>query len=112
MLFGQGLVATPGDWGNQGALPSHPNLLDWLAIHFMDSGWDTKALLKEIVLTQTYRQSSDITPIHQEHDPGNVLLARGPAFRLPAEMIRDQALAASGLLIRTRGGPPVKPIPA
>lgn len=109
MLFGQGLVATQGDWGNQGSLPSHPLLLDWLATHFMVSGWDVKALLKEIVLTKTYRQSSELTPAHLEHDPGNVLLARGPAFRLPAEMIRDQALATSGLLVLKQGGPPVKP---
>ena len=109
MLFGQGLVATPGDWGNQGALPSHPELLDWLAIRFVESGWDVKALLKEIVLSKTYRQSSSTTPAHLEHDPNNVLLSRGPAFRLPAEMIRDQALVASGLLVDRLGGPPVKP---
>ncbi|MBX2821662.1 MAG: DUF1553 domain-containing protein [Rhodothermaceae bacterium] len=109
MLFGQGLVATPGDWGNQGSLPSHPALLDWLAAHFIASDWDVKALLKEIVLTKTYRQSSETSPAHLERDPGNVLLARGPAFRLPAEMIRDQALAASGLLVLKLGGPPVKP---
>ena len=109
MLFGRGLVATPGDWGSQGELPSHPELLDWLAARFVESGWDVKSLFKEIVLSATYRQSSHIEPEHMEHDPGNTLLARGPAFRLSAEMIRDQALATSGLLVRKIGGPPVKP---
>ncbi|MEL6651695.1 MAG: DUF1549 domain-containing protein, partial [Bacteroidota bacterium] len=109
MIFGQGLVGTPDDFGNQGALPTHPELLDWLAWDFMESGWDVKHLLKTIVMSATFRQDSrtrDDLPIE---DPSNELLARGPRYRLPAEMIRDNALAASGLLNRKVGGPSVKP---
>ncbi len=106
MLFGQGIVATSEDFGSQGTLPSHPELLDWLARTFVDSGWDTKALLKTIVTSATYRQSSAGT---NPGDPSNVLLARGPRYRMPAEMIRDNALAASGLLVDSVGGPSVKP---
>ncbi|MEZ5043631.1 MAG: DUF1553 domain-containing protein [Saprospiraceae bacterium] len=109
-LFGRGLVDTPHDFGLQGSLPSHPQLLDWLAASFVESGWDIKALLKTIVLSKTYRQSSALSPILLEKDPQNVLLARGPSYRLPAETIRDNALAASGLLYRKIGGPSVKPI--
>ncbi|MEL6845149.1 MAG: DUF1553 domain-containing protein, partial [Bacteroidota bacterium] len=108
-IFGQGLVGTPDDFGNQGALPTHPELLDWLAWDFMESGWDVKHLLKTIVMSATFRQDSrtrDDLPIE---DPSNELLARGPRYRLPAEMIRDNALAASGLLNRKVGGPSVKP---
>ena len=109
MYFGQGLVATPEDFGNQGALPTHPHLLDWLARSFIESGWDVKAMQKQIVMSATYRQSSAATPELMARDSQNRLLARGPSFRLSAEMIRDQALAASGLLVRTIGGPGVKP---
>jgi hypothetical protein len=109
MAFGRGLVATADDFGNQGALPSHPALLDWLATRFVESGWDTKALVKLIVTSATYRQSSAATASARETDPDNVWLARGPAFRMPVEQIRDASLAASGLLVRTIGGPSVYP---
>ena len=109
MLFGQGLVTTPDDFGNQGALPSHPDLLDWLAVTFMESGWDTKAIIKMIAMSATYQQSSAFTDEHMALDPDNMLLARGPSFRLTAEMARDQALAGSGALVEKIGGPPVKP---
>ncbi len=106
-LFGHGLVRTSEDFGSQGELPSHPELLDWLATEFIRSGWDLKALVRTIVLSQTYRQRSIAAPELAAEDPGNVWLARGPRHRLPAEMIRDRALAASGLLVETFGGPPV-----
>ena len=109
MIFGQGLVKTPEDFGVQGALPSHPDLLDWLASEFMDSGWDLQALLKKMVMSATYRQSSSVVPAKRDYDPENQLLARGPSYRLPAEMIRDNALAASGLLVTTVGGESVRP---
>ncbi len=108
-IFGRGLVLTSEDFGSQGDLPSHPQLLDWLATELQRTQWDTKALLKTIVLSATYRQSSRVTPESYQRDPDNVLLARGPRFRLSAEMIRDQALSASGLLSPKIGGPPVKP---
>ena len=109
MLFGQGLVATPEDFGNQGALPTHPELLDWLAITFRDSDWDIKALIKMIVMSDTYRQTSHVSDSLRQLDPSNNLLARGPQFRLTAEMVRDMALASSGALVEKVGGPPVKP---
>ena len=109
MLFGIGLVKTVGDFGSQGEWPMHQDLLDWLAVEFMDSGWHVKQIMKTIAMSATYRQSSRVTPEMAERDPENRLLARGPRFRLPAEMIRDQALAASGLLVDKIGGPPVKP---
>jgi hypothetical protein len=109
MLFGIGLIKTVEDFGSQGEWPIHPELLDWLASHFIQSEWDIKDLLKTIVMSATYRQSSRVTPELLEKDPDNRLLARGPRFRLPAEMIRDQALAASGLLVEELGGPSVKP---
>ncbi|MEX2397839.1 MAG: DUF1553 domain-containing protein, partial [Balneolales bacterium] len=109
MLFGQGLVDTPGDFGNQGSLPTHPELLDWLAVTFMDNGWDLKHILKKMVMSATYQQSSDITPELQEMDPANKHLARGPHFRLPAGMLRDNALSVSGLLVDEVGGPGVRP---
>ena len=108
-FFNRGLVATPEDFGSQGQLPTHPELLDWLARRFVDSGWDVKSLIRLIVLSATYRQSSDAPPQLLAKDPENVLLGRGPAFRLPAEMIRDGALAAASILDDTIGGPPVKP---
>ena len=109
MLFGAGLVKTPEDFGSQGAMPSHPKLLDWLAVEFRESGWDVKAMLKRIVMSETYRQDSRTTPEMLEKDPANELLARGPRFRLSAFALRDQALAASGLLVKRPGGPPVMP---
>ncbi len=109
MLFGRGLVATPADFGNQGRLPSHPALLDWLATTFVESGWNLKALQKRIVLSATYRQESTIEATRADQDPPNEWLARGPSYRLAAEQIRDGALAASGLLVRTVGGPSVYP---
>ncbi|WP_395747088.1 DUF1553 domain-containing protein [Prosthecobacter sp.] len=103
--FGEGLVRSVNDFGSQGEAPSHPELLDWLAVRFMQSGWDVKGLLKLMVMSATYRQSSQ----YSAQDPSNRLLARGPSFRLSAEMVRDQALAVSGLLVPTIGGPSVKP---
>lgn len=109
MLFGKGLVATQEDFGNQGNLPSHPELLDWLAVHFMENDWDVKAFLKFIMLSSTYQQSSVAAEQIKAQDPGNELYARYPAYRLPAELIRDMALAASELLVDTIGGPSVYP---
>ena len=109
LFFGAGLVRTTEDFGSQGELPSHPKLLDWLAKDFINSGWDVKHLLKQIVLSSTYRQSSRIASTQIAADPENRMLARGPSYRLPAEMIRDNYLAASGLLVDRIGGPPVRP---
>jgi hypothetical protein len=140
MLFGAGLVRTTEDFGLQGELPSHPELLDWLAVEFRDgaplatargtdpaawkfrdgaplatargtesAAWNVKSLLKTMVMSATYRQSSKLTPLLQQRDPDNRWLARGPRYRLPAETIRDQALFVSGLLVERIGGPSVKP---
>ena len=109
MYFGTGLVKTAENFGTQGEYPSHPELLDWLATTFIDSGWDVKALQRAIVTSATYRQSSTIPPALLEQDPENRLLARGPRLRLPAQMIRDQALSVAGLLVDKVGGPSVKP---
>jgi hypothetical protein len=109
MLFGTGLVKTVEDFGSQGESPSHPELLDWLATEFVSNGWNVKGILKTVVTSATYRQSSRITPELLQKDPENRLLARGPRMRLSSEMIRDQALAASGLLVEKIGGPSVKP---
>jgi len=108
-LFGQGIVKTSDNFGMQGEWPSHPELLDWLACHFIDSGWNVKELMKMMVLSSTYRQSSDASPELVARDPENRLLARGPRFRLPAEVIRDQALEIAGLLKQEVGGPSVFP---
>ena len=108
-LFGAGIVRTEEDFGTQGTPPTHPELLDWLATEFMRVNWDVKDILKTIVTSATYRQSSDITPELLEVDPENSLLARGARFRMSAEMVRDQALFASGLLSRKIGGEPVMP---
>jgi hypothetical protein len=109
-LFGTGIVETLENFGSVGEEPSHPELLDWLALHFQnDLHWDMKALLRELVTSTTYRQSAKSTPALTEKDPRNRLLARGPQQRLTAEMVRDQALEASGLLSTTMGGPPVMP---
>lgn len=109
MYFGTGIVKTAEDFGSQGDPPSHPQLLDWLAAEFMDSGWNVKALQRLIVTSATYRQSSIVPPGMHERDPENRLLARGPRFRLPAEMVRDTALAVSGLLNGKIGGESVHP---
>jgi hypothetical protein len=108
-LFGEGIVKTSDNFGMQGEWPSHPELLDWLAREFVDSGWNVKALMKRIVLSSTYRQDSGASPELFARDPENRLLARGPRFRLPAEVIRDQALEISGLLKQHLGGPSVFP---
>lgn len=108
-FFGTGLVKTPEDFGSQGELPSHPELLDYLASWFVENGWDLQALQKLILTSAAYQQSSKSRPELLEKDPDNRLLARGPRYRLPAQVIRDQALAASGLLVEQVGGPPVKP---
>jgi hypothetical protein len=109
MLFGLGLVETSEDFGSQGAFPSHPELLDWLATELIAQHWDQRAILKQIVLSATYRQSSNVTPDLLQKDPRNTLLARGPRYRLPAETVRDQALFVSGLFSPRIGGPSVRP---
>jgi len=108
-IFGQGLVKTSEDFGSQSARPVYPEVLDWLAWRFIESGWDTKTLHKTMVMSKTYRQRSVGDPKLMADDPDNELLARGPRFRLNAEMIRDNALAAAGLLTERIGGPPVNP---
>ncbi|MEY4941310.1 MAG: hypothetical protein RIQ93_3045, partial [Verrucomicrobiota bacterium] len=109
LLFGRGLVETSDNFGRQGSPPTHPELLDWLAHDFVAGGWDIKRTLRQIVCSATYRQSSIASANLLARDPQNLLLARGPARRLTAEMLRDQALATSGLLVEKRGGPSVKP---
>lgn len=108
-FFGRGIVKSSGDFGMQGDLPTHPELLDWLAVDFMEHGWDIKRLVKQMVMSATYRQSAVTTKQKQSIDPENVYLSHGPRFRLPAEFTRDMVLASSGLLVRTIGGPSVKP---
>jgi len=108
-LFGTGLVRTAGDFGIAGEMPSHPELLDWLAVDFRENGWDVKRFYKMLVTSATYRQSAVVTKDKLAKDPQNRLLARGPRFRMDAEMIRDNALASSGLLVEKIGGPSVKP---
>ena len=108
-LFGIGLVKTSEDFGLQGERPSHPELLDWLAVEFVESGWDVKGLIRNIVVSATYRQSSQTSPEAREKDPENRRLARGPRFRMPSPMIRDATLAAAGLLTERQGGAAVNP---
>jgi hypothetical protein len=107
--FGLGIVKTVDDFGTQGERPVHPELLDWLAVQFRESGWDLKAMHRLIVTRRAYCQSSRVTMERHERDPDNRLIARGPRMRLASPVIRDQALAASGLLVEKLGGPPVKP---
>ncbi|MGL4631521.1 MAG: DUF1553 domain-containing protein, partial [Leadbetterella sp.] len=109
MYFGRGIVKTSDDFGNQGSLPSHPELLDYLSITYQENGWDTKAILKMMMMSATYRQTSNITKEHLQLDPQNVFLARSPRYRMQAEVIRDNALAISGLLVNKIGGPSVYP---
>ncbi|MBT4845147.1 MAG: DUF1553 domain-containing protein, partial [Planctomycetaceae bacterium] len=109
LYFGTGIVETVEDFGSQGTWPTHPELLDWLAIELIASNWNVKAMQKRIVMSATYRQSSHVTTALLQLDPMNQLLARGPRFRLPAEAIRDNALSVSGLLVQQLGGPSVKP---
>jgi hypothetical protein len=108
-MFGRGIVVSAEDFGNQGSIPSHPALLDWLAVDFREHGWDMKYILRKIVTSAAYRQSSVSTPEMREKDPENTLLARGPRYRMNSEMIRDNVLASSGLLTTEIGGPSVKP---
>ena len=108
-IFGTGLVGTAGDFGSQGEAPSHPELLDWLAVEFRDSGWDVKHLFRLMLGSATYRQSARSTEVKLKLDPANRLFSRGPRFRLDGEVVRDYALAASGLLVSKIGGPSVKP---
>lgn len=109
MLYGRGIVPTVEDFGNQGELPSHPELLDWLAVEFKESDWDVKNLIRLIVTSDTYKQSSQTSKDVMEQDPENIFLARGPSSRLSAEMLRDNVLAASGLLVKKIGGKSVYP---
>ncbi|MEM7374248.1 MAG: DUF1553 domain-containing protein [Bacteroidota bacterium] len=109
MIFGEGIVRTLDDFGSQGDLPSHPAMLDWLAIEFINSKWDIKHMIKTIVSSATYRQSSKVSREQYQKDPQNVWLSRAPQYRLPAELIRDNVLATSGLLVDKIGGPSVKP---
>lgn len=108
-VFGRGLVESSGDFGIMGDRPSHPELLDWLAVEFRESGWDVKKFYRLLVMSATYRQSAVATPDRMAKDAGNKLLARGPRFRMDGEMLRDSALAAAGLLVEKIGGPSVKP---
>lgn len=109
LIFGEGIVMTTEDFGNQGALPSHPELLDWLAVDFRKSDWEVKRFIKMMVMSSTYRQSSRVSMEERAADPANVYLSRGPGIRLSAEQIRDCALSASGLLHKKIGGPSVRP---
>ena len=108
-IFGRGLLKTSGDFGMQGELPSHPELLDWLAVDFMESGWNIKQLVKKILMSATYRQSAKVSDSKLKKDPENVLLSHAPRMRLKAEFVRDVVLSSSGLLNKTIGGPSVKP---
>jgi hypothetical protein len=108
-VFGTGLVRSSGDFGTTGELPSHPELLDWLAVEFRESGWNVKKLFKLMVTSAAYRQSAATTPEKITKDAANRLISRGPRFRMDAEMVRDYAWAASGLLVKQLGGPSVKP---
>ena len=109
MIFGFGLVRTPEDFGVQGMLPSHPELLDWLSIYLINNNWNIKKLIKLMVMSHVYQQKSNSNDKLNEIDPNNFFLARSNSYKLPAEIIRDNALASSGLLVKKVGGPSVKP---
>lgn len=109
MMFGAGFVHTPEDFGSQGLSPTHPQLFDWLSRDFVDNGWDVKRLIKQIAMSSTYQQDSTTTDQKLQIDPENKLLSRGPLNQMPAEMLRDNVLFTSGLLVNKRGGPPAKP---
>ena len=108
-IFGRGMVKTSGDFGMQGELPTHPELLDWMAVDFMDHGWDIKRLMKQIVMSATYRQSAKINDANRKKDPENIYLSHAPRLKVKAEFVRDIILSGSGLLVKTIGGPSVKP---
>ena len=108
-IFGRGIIKTTGDFGMQGELPSHPALLDWLAVDFMENGWNIKRLMKQMVMSATYRQSVKASDEKLQKDPENIYFSRGPRTRLKAEFVRDLVLESSGLLVKTIGGPSVKP---
>jgi hypothetical protein len=108
-FFGRGIVKSSGDFGMQGDLPTHPELLDWLAVDFMEHDWDIKRLVRQFVLSATYRQSAKYTPEVLNADPENIYLSHAPRIRLKAEFVRDLVLASSGLLVKKIGGPSVKP---
>ncbi|MGX5816776.1 PSD1 and planctomycete cytochrome C domain-containing protein [Chitinophaga lutea] len=108
-VFGKGIVKTSGDFGMQGELPSHPALLDWLAVDFMQHGWDVKRLMRQMITSATYRQSAAVSKEKLAADPDNIWLSRAPRLRLPAELVRDLVLSSSGLLVKKIGGPSVKP---
>lgn len=108
-VFGRGIVKTSGDFGMQGELPTHPELLDWLAVDFMEHGWDIKRLMKQIVMSATYRQSAEVSESKLSADPENIYLSHAPRLRLPSELVKDHVLASSGLLVSEIGGPSVKP---
>ena len=108
-LFGEGIVRTTGDLGVSGEMPSHPELLDWMAVEFREGGWDVKKFFKLMVMSATYQQAATVTPDKLAKDGANRLLSRGPRFRMDAEMVRDYALSASGLHVEKIGGPSVKP---
>ena len=108
-FFGRGIVKSTGDFGMQGDLPTHPELLDWLAVDFMEHNWDIKRLVKQIVTSATYRQSAKIDQKKNAIDPDNIYLSHGPRYRIPAEFVRDVVLSSSGLLVPKIGGPSVKP---
>jgi hypothetical protein len=108
-IFGIGIVRTTGDLGVSGEIPVNQDLLDWLAVEFRESGWDVKKLVKLMVMSSAYRQAATVTPEKLDRDPANRLLSRGPRFRMDAEMVRDSALAVSGLLVPTIGGPSTRP---
>src|SRR6185369_12386693 len=109
LFFGAGLSNTLDDFGSQGEAPLHPELLDWLAVEFVESGWDIKHVVKLLIISNTYMQSSHVFPERRRHDPQNRLFARQASYRLPAELVRDNALAASGLLVRRLGGAGARP---
>ncbi|MEJ7677662.1 MAG: DUF1553 domain-containing protein [Segetibacter sp.] len=108
-IFGRGIVKSAADYGMQGSLPSHPALLDWLAVDFREHGWNIKRLVKQMVTSATYRQSAVISKEKLKADPENIYYSYAPRIRMPAELVKDMLLASSGLLNKTIGGPSIKP---